>query len=89
MNKYIVNKKHKTANYIGASVVTATVLLTTPVMLNAESTVLENIQVETKQDTNYNETYKVNKSSSSKVTQDLVDTPQTVSVITKKVMEEQ
>lgn len=89
MNKYIVNKKHKTANYFGASVVTAAVLLTTPILLNAESTVLDNVEVETNQNINYGETYKVNKSSSSKVTQDLIDTPQTISVITKKVMEEQ
>ncbi|MFA6739942.1 MAG: TonB-dependent siderophore receptor [Arcobacteraceae bacterium] len=89
MNKYIVNKKHKTANYFGASVVTAAVLLTTPILLSAESTVLENVEVETNQNINYGETYKVNKSSSSKVTQDLIDTPQTISVITKKVMEEQ
>ena len=89
MNKYIVNKKHKTANYFGASVVTAAVLLTTPILLSAESTVLDNVEVETNQNINYGETYKVNKSSSSKVTQDLVDTPQTISIITKKVMEEQ
>lgn len=89
MNKYIVNKKHKTANYFGASVVTAAVLLTTPILLSAESTVLENVEVETNQNINYGETYKVNKSSSSKVTQDLIDTPQTIQVITKKVMEEQ
>ena len=89
MNKYIVNKKHKTANYFGASVVTAAVLLTTPILLSAESTVLDNVEVETNQNINYGETYKVNKSSSSKVTQDLVDTPQTIQVITKKVMEEQ
>jgi len=89
VNKYIVNKKHKTANYFGASVVTAAVLLTTPILLSAESTVLENVEVETNQNINYGETYKVNKSSSSKVTQDLIDTPQTISVITKKVMEEQ
>ena len=89
MNKYIVSKKHKTANYIGASVVTAAVLLTTPILLSAESTVLDNVEVETNQNINYGETYKVNKSSSSKVTQDLVDTPQTISIITKKVMEEQ
>lgn len=88
MNKYIVSKKHKTANYIGASVVTAAVLLTTPIMLSAE-TVLPNVEVETDKTINYSETYKVDKSSSSKVTQDLVDTPQTISVITKKVMEEQ
>ncbi len=89
MNKYIVNKKHKTANYFGASVVTAAVLLTTPILLSAESTVLDNVEVETNQNINYGETYKVNKSSSSKVTQDLIDTPQTVTVITKKVMDEQ
>lgn len=88
MNKYIVSKKHKTANYIGASVVTAAVLLTTPIMLSAE-TVLPNVEVETDKTINYTETYKVDKSSSSKVTQDLIDTPQTISVITKKVMEEQ
>ncbi|MDX9900449.1 MAG: TonB-dependent siderophore receptor [Aliarcobacter sp.] len=88
MNKYIVSKKHKTANYIGASVVTAAVLLTTPIMLSAE-TVLPNVEVETDKTINYSETYKVDKSSSFKVTQDLVDTPQTISVITKKVIEEQ
>lgn len=88
MNKYIVSKKHKTANYIGASVVTAAVLLTTPIMLSAE-TVLPNVEVETDKTINYTETYKVDKSSSSKVTQDLIDTPQTVTVITNKVMQEQ
>ena len=89
MNKYITSKKHKTVNYLGASVVTAAVLLTAPIMLNAESTVLENIEVETNQNINYSDTYKVDKSSSAKVVQDLVDTPQTIQVITKKVMEEQ
>lgn len=89
MNKYIVNKKHKTANYFGASVVTAAVLLTTPILLSAESTVLDNVEVETNQNINYGETYKVDKSSSNKIVQDLVDTPQTITVITKKVMEEQ
>ena len=65
MNKYIVNKKHKTANYFGASVVTAAVLLTTPILLSAESTVIDNVEVETNQNIHYGETYKVDKSSSS------------------------
>lgn len=89
MNKYITSKKHKTTNYLGASVVTATILLTAPVMLNAEATVLPSVEVETDKTIDYTQNYKVDKSSSSKVTQDLVDTPQTISVITKKVMEEQ
>ena len=89
MNKYIVNKKHKTANYISASVVTAAVLLTTPVILSAETTVLPNVEVQTDKIIDYSNTYKVNKSSSTKIVQDLVDTPQTISIITKKVMEEQ
>ncbi len=90
MNKYIVSKKHKTANNFSASVVTAAVLLSTPLMLSAESTVLPNIDVnEKKEKIDYTQTYKVNKSSSSKVVQDLVDTPQTVTVITNKVMQEQ
>ena len=46
-------------------------------MLSAE-TVLPNVEVETDKTINYSETYKVDKSSSSKVTQDLVDTPQTM-----------
>ena len=59
-------------------------------MLNAESTVLPNIDVVEKQiKVDYNETYKVDKSSSKKVTQDLIDTPQTVQVITNKVIQEQ
>ena len=89
MNKYIKSNK-KSAHYIiGASVVTAS-LLTNPMMLNAESTLLPNIDVTEKSDKiEYNETYKVDKSSSSKVTQDLIDTPQTISVITNKVMQEQ
>jgi catecholate siderophore receptor len=89
LNKYITSKKHKTTNYLGASVVTATILLTAPVMLNAEATVLPSVEVETDKTIDYTQNYKVDKSSSSKVTQDLVDTPQTISVITKKVMEEQ
>lgn len=89
MNKYITSKKHKTANYLGASVVTATVLLTSPIILQAESTVLQKVDVVGVEDLDYSNSYKVNKSSSSKVTQDLVDTPQTITVITKKVMEEQ
>ena len=89
MNKYIVNKKHKTANYISASVVTAAVLLTTPMILTAETTVLPNVEVQTDKIIDYSDTYKVNKSSSTKIVQDLVDTPQTISIITKKVMEEQ
>ncbi len=89
MNKYIKSNK-KSAHYIiGASVVTAS-LLTNPMMLNAESTVLPSIDVNEKtQKVDYNETYKVDKSSSTKVTQDLIDTPQTISVITNKVMQEQ
>lgn len=90
MANYIVSKKHKKTNYIGASVVTATVLLTTPLMLNADSTLLEKVDVTEKvEKTDYTEGFKVNKSSSAKVVQDLVDTPQTIQVITKKVMEEQ
>ena len=89
MNKYIKSKK-KSTSYIGASVVTAAVLLSTPLMLNAESTVLPNIDVTEKTEkTDYTQTYKVDKSSSSKVVQDLVDTPQTVTVISNKVMQEQ
>ena len=59
MNKYIVNKKHKTANYISASVVTAAVLLTTPVILSAETTVLPNGEVQTDKIIDYSNTYKV------------------------------
>lgn len=95
MNKYIVSKKHKTTNYIGASVVTASVLLSSPVILNADSTsskptVLPIKVVETKEkEQNYTNSYKVDKSSSSKITQDLLDTPQTISVVTEKVLKEQ
>ncbi len=90
MRNHIVSKKHKTTNYLGASVVTATVLLTTPMMLNAEATtVLDKIDVVEVEKNDYTEKYKVDKSSSSKVTQELVDTPQTIQVITKKVMDEQ
>ena len=88
MNKYITSKKHKTTNYFKSSVVTATVLLSST-MLNAQ-TVLSDVEViEKTEKVDYTQNYKVDKSSSSKVTQDLVDTPQTISVITKKVMEEQ
>lgn len=88
MNKYITSKKHKTTNYFKSSVVTATVLLSST-MLNAQ-TVLPDVEViEKTEKVDYTQNYKVDKSSSSKVTQDLVDTPQTISVITKKVMEEQ
>lgn len=90
MNKYITSKKHKNTNYFKASVVTATVLLISPAMLNAESSLLSDVKVvEQSEKTDYTQNYKVDKSSSSKVTQDLVDTPQTISVITKKVIEEQ
>lgn len=90
MRNHIVSKKHKTTNYLGASVVTAAVLLTTPLMLNAEATtVLDKIDVVEVEKNDYTEKYKVDKSSSSKITQDLVDTPQTIQVITKKVMDEQ
>lgn len=90
MKKYIVSKKHKTVNSFGASVVTATILLSAPMILNAESTILQNIDVvEKNEKIDYSESYKVDKSSSSKVVQDLVDTPQTIQVITKKVMDEQ
>ena len=83
MKKYIKSSKKSTNYLIGASVVTAS-LLTNPIMLNAESTLLPNIDVTEKSDKiEYNETYKVDKSSSSKVTQDLIDTPQTISVITR------
>jgi catecholate siderophore receptor len=89
LNKYITSKK-KNTNYLSASVVTATILLSTPMILNADSTVLDNIEViEKNQQGDYSQTYKVDKSSSAKVVQDLVDTPQTISVITSKVINEQ
>ncbi len=88
MNKYIKNKK-KSTNYISASVVTA-IVLTSPISLSAETKVLKEISVEDKTEkVDYEQSYKVNKSSSSKVVQDLVDTPQTVSVIPKKIIQEQ
>ena len=56
LNKYIKSKK-KSTSYIGASVVTAAVLLSTPLMLNAESTVLPNIDVTEKTEkTDYTQT---------------------------------
>ena len=89
MNKYIKSNKKSTNYIIGASVVTAS-LLTNPMMLNAESTLLPNVDVVEKSDkVDYSQTYKVDKSSSKKVTQDLIDTPQTVQVITNKVIQEQ
>lgn len=88
MKNYIVSKQHANKKiYLTASAITATILLSTPAILSAE-TVLDEINVNEKKD-NYSESYKVDKSSSSKITQDLVDTPQTVQVITKKVMDEQ
>jgi catecholate siderophore receptor len=88
LNKYITSKKHKTTNYFKSSVVTATVLLSST-MLNAQ-TILPDVEVIEKTDkVDYTQTYKADKSSSSKVLQDLVDTPQTVSVITNKVIQEQ
>ena len=89
MNKYIKSRKHKSTNYLGASIVTAGVLLTTPIMLNASTTLEQVDVVEKSEKINYSENYKVDKSSSNKVLQDLVDTPQTVSVITNKVIQEQ
>lgn len=87
LNKYIKSKK-KSTNYLGASAVVATVLIS-PLMLNAQ-TVLPDVEVTQKSEkVDYTQTYKVDKSSSNKVVQDLVDTPQTIQVITKKVMEEQ
>lgn len=88
MKNYIVSKQHANKKiYLTASAITATILLSTPAILSAE-TVLDEINVNEKKDS-YSESYKVDKSSSSKITQDLVDTPQTVQVITKKVMDEQ
>ncbi|MCT7598165.1 TonB-dependent receptor plug domain-containing protein [Aliarcobacter butzleri] len=88
MKNYIVSKQHANKKiYLTASAITATILLSTPAILSAE-TVLDEINVNEKKD-NYSESYKVDKSSSSKITQDLIDTPQTVQVITKKVMDEQ
>lgn len=88
MKNYIVSKQHANKKtYLTASAITATILLSTPAILSAE-TVLNEINVNEKKD-NYSESYKVDKSSSSKITQDLIDTPQTVQVITKKVMDEQ
>ncbi len=95
MKKHIVSKKHKTTNYLGASVVTASVLLSSPISLNADSsssksTVLPINVVGTKEkEQNYTNSYKVDRSSSSKITQDLLDTPQTISVVTEKVLKEQ
>ncbi|MFW2442396.1 TonB-dependent siderophore receptor [Aliarcobacter butzleri] len=88
MKNYIVSKQHANKKiHLTASAITATILLSTPAILSAE-TVLDEINVNEKKD-NYSESYKVDKSSSSKITQDLIDTPQTVQVITKKVMDEQ
>jgi catecholate siderophore receptor len=88
LNKYIKSKK-KSTNYLSDSAVVAAVLIS-PLMLNAQSTVLPDVDVSEKSEKiDYTQTYKVDKSSSSKVTQDLVDTPQTISVITNKVMQEQ
>lgn len=87
LNKYITSKKHKTTHYLKASVVSASVILSST--LNAQ-TILPDVDViEKTQKTDYTQTYKVEKSSSSKVTQDLVDTPQTIQVITNKVIQEQ
>lgn len=59
-------------------------------MLHAESTLLPDVDIiEKAESTDYTQSYKVDKSSSSKVVQDLVDTPQTVQVITNKIIQEQ
>ena len=89
MKKYIVSKKHKSTNSFSASVVTATLLISTPMVLSADSTVLKDVDVVEKKEIDYTSNYKVDKSSSSKVVQDLLDTPQTISVVTNKVMKEQ
>ena len=64
MNKYIKSRKHKSTNYLGASIVTAGVLLTTPIMLNASTTLEQVDVVEKSEKINYSENYKVDKSSS-------------------------
>jgi catecholate siderophore receptor len=96
VKKYIVSKKHKATSYLGASVVTASVLLSSPVILSAESNVstptvipIDVVETKKKEKENYKNSYKVTKSSSSKITQDLLDTPQTISVVTEKVLKEQ
>ena len=72
MKNYIVSKQHANKKiYLTASAITATILLSTPAILSAE-TVLDEINVNEKKD-NYSESYKVDKSSSSKITQDLID----------------
>ena len=90
MKKYIVSKKHTSVNYVGASVATAAILMSSPTLLCADSTIIDDVTVTgTQEKVEYSKSYKVDKSSSSKITQDLVDTPQTISVITNKVMQEQ
>lgn len=90
MNKYVVSKKHNSIKYVGISMVTATIVFSSPLSLSADNTVLGEVNVtDVNQNTQYSEAYKVNKSSSSKITQDLIDTPQTIQIISKKVLEEQ
>ncbi len=72
MRNYIVSKKHKTTNYLGASVVSATVLLTAPIMLNAEATLLDKVDVV---------------STASGYEQNIQDAAATISVITAEEIE--
>jgi len=84
MNKYIKSKKHTKVNHIGASVATAAVIMTSPMALYADNTALNDVEVIGTQDS-----YRVNTSSSNKITQDLLDTPQTISIVSSKVILEQ
>lgn len=88
MKNYIVSKKHKSLNYVGASVVGAAILFSTPLSGNSEVKELSDVDI-VERSVNYKDNYKINKSSSKKVTQDIIDTPQTIQVVSEKLLVEQ
>lgn len=89
MKKYIVSKKHKSLNYVGASVVSAAIMFSVPTNATAEEAKkLSDVDIIEKV-SSYDENYKIDKVSSKKITQELVDTPQTIQVISEKLLVEQ
>ncbi len=90
--KHRIKSQKRDKKYIHSSVVVAAVLLgSTQVNAQEEKTVLKPVKLErsTNLTQSREEDYYVRESSSKKLAEALVDTPQTISVISKKVMQEQ
>lgn len=89
--KHSIKGQKKDKKYIHSSVVLAAVLLGSTEISADEKTVLKAVKLEQSKNLTQSreEDYYVRESSSNKLPEALIDTPQTVSVISKKVMQEQ